>query len=164
MPSANGSHSKTPIGPFQKTVFAARIRRAKSARESGTDVEPEPAVRERVERRHLRLRVGLERARRDDVGRQHDRERERVLVAQLLGHLAADEHLVRAAAEVLQHAQLVLHLRAAGDEHERPLDLAEQASEVLELREQQETGVGGQQLRDARRSRRARGGPSRTRR
>ena len=48
-----------------------------------------------------------------------------------------------------EHAELVLDLRAAGDEHERPLDLAEQAAEVLELGEQEQPRVGGQQLRDA---------------
>ena len=110
---------------------------------------PSQPVRQRVERRHLRLRIGVERARGDDVGRQHDRERERVLVPQLLGHLAADEDLVRAAAEVLQHAELVLDLGAAGDEQEGPLDLAEQPAEVLELGEQEQAGVGGQELRDA---------------
>ena len=97
---------------------------------------------------YLRLRVGLERARRDDIGREHDRERKRVLVPQLLGHLAADEHFVCAAAEIPQHSELVLHLRAAGDEQERPLDVAEQAPEVLELGEQQQAGVRRQELRD----------------
>ena len=57
--------------------------------------------------------------------------------------------VVRAAAEVLEHAELVLDLGAAGDEHERPLDLAEQPAEVLELGEQQQPRVGRQQLRDA---------------
>ena len=47
-------------------------------------------------------------------------------VADLLGHLAADEHAVRTAAEMLEDAELVLDLRAAGDEHERPLDLVEE--------------------------------------
>ena len=84
----------------------------------------------------------------DDVDRQLDLEVERVLAAQLLGHLAADEHRVGPAAEVAQDAELVLHLRAAGDEHERPLDLAEQAAEMLELGEQQQSGVGRQQVRD----------------
>ena len=97
----------------------------------------------------LRLRIGLERRRGDDVGRQLDGEVERVLVADLLGHLAADQHRVGAAAEVLQHAELVLDLGAAGDEHERALDLAEQLAELLELRSQQQPGVGGQQVRDA---------------
>ena len=49
---------------------------------------------------------------------------------------------------LLQDAELVLDLRAAGDEHERPLDLAEQAAEMLELGEQQQSGVGRQQVRD----------------
>ena len=95
------------------------------------------------------LRVGRELRCADDVGRQHDVEVERVLDAHLLGHLAADQDRVRAAAEVLQHAELVVDLRAAGDEDERPLDVAEQRAEMLELREQEQPGVGGQQLRDA---------------
>ena len=49
---------------------------------------------------------------------------------------------------LLEHAELVLDLRAAGDEHERPLDLAEQAAEMLELVQQQQARVGGQQVRD----------------
>ena len=109
---------------------------------------PEPAFGQRVERRHLRLGVLGERARGDDVGRQDDRERERVLVAQLLGHLAADEDRVRPAAEVAQDAQLVLDLGAAGHEQERPLDVAEQPAEMLELGEQEQPRVRGQELRD----------------
>ncbi len=50
---------------------------------------------------------------------------------------------------MLEHAELVVDLRAAGDDDERPLDLAEQAPEVLELRLEQQARIGGQQLRDA---------------
>ena len=87
-------------------------------------------------------------ARRDDVGRQLDRKRERVVLTHLLGHLAADQDRVGAAAEVLEHGELVVDLGAAGDEHERVLDLAEQPAEVIELREQQQPRVGGQEVRD----------------
>ena len=48
-----------------------------------------------------------------------------------------------------EHAELVLDLGAARDEHERPLDVAEQAAEHLELLLQQQARVGGQQLGDA---------------
>ncbi len=68
---------------------------------------------------------------------------ERILDANLLGHLAADQHRVGAAAEVLQNAELVLDLRAAGDQHERMLDLAEELREVLELGLEQQSGVRG---------------------
>ena len=68
------------------------------------------------------------------------------------------------AAEVLQHAELVLDLGAAGDEDERPLDVAEQPAEVLELGQQEQPGVGGQESERRRRWRRARGAPSRRRR
>ena len=112
------------------------------------DVEAEPAVAEarRTHRRASRRRRELGRA--DDVDRQLDLEVERVLVAQLLGHLAADQHRVGPTAEVAQHAELVLDLRPAGDEHERALDLAEQPAEVLELGQEQQAGVGRQQVRD----------------
>ena len=59
------------------------------------------------------------------------------------------EHACRRAPELPQHAQLVVDLGAAGDEHERALDLAQQLSELLELPLQQEPGVGREQLRDA---------------
>ena len=94
------------------------------------------------------LRVGVEGRRGDDVDRQLDVEAERVLLAELLGHLAADDDRVRPAAEVLEDAELVLDLRAAGDEHERTLDLAEQPAEVLELGEEQQARVGRQEVRD----------------
>ena len=55
---------------------------------------------------------------------------------------------VGAAAEALEDADLVLHLRAAGDEHERSLHVAEQPAEVAQLVEEQEPGVRGQQLGD----------------
>ena len=102
-----------------------------------------------VERHDLRRRVGVERVGGDDVGRQDRLERERVLAAHVLGHLAADQHRVGPRAEVLEHADLVLDLGAAGDDHERPRDVAEQATEMLELVEQQEPGVGRQEVRHA---------------
>ena len=75
------------------------------------------------------------------------------MVTQLLGHLAADEHRVGAAAEVAQHLELVLDLRAAGDQHERPLHLAEQLAELLQLALEQQARVGRKQLRDPDRGR-----------
>ncbi len=92
--------------------------------------------------------VLVERLRRDHVDRKHDGKAERVLVAKLLGHLPADQHGVCSTAEVLENAELVVHLGAAGDEHERMLDVAEQPAEVSELLLEQEAGVRGQQVRD----------------
>ncbi len=112
------------------------------------DVQPEPARGQLVVGDLARLGVLGEGHRRDDVGRQHDLEREWVLLAQLLGHLPADEHGVGTPAQVLEHAELVLHLRPAGDEHEGSLDVAEQAPEHLQLPFEQEPRVGGQQVRD----------------
>ena len=114
----------------------------------GPDVEAEPAVGQIVVAADARLGVGGELRGADDVARQLDREIERAPVPQLLGHLPADEHGVGPAAEVAQHAELVLDLRAAGDEDERPLDVAEQPAEMLELVEQEQPGVRGQQMRD----------------
>ena len=113
----------------------------------GADVEPEPAVWEVVVGNDLRLRVLGELGRRDDIGRHLDLERERVLDAHLLGHLAADQHVVGPAAQVLEHAELVLDLGAAGDEHERTLDLAEQLAQLLELALQQQPRIGREELR-----------------
>ena len=94
------------------------------------------------------LGVLFERLRRDDVDRQHDGKAERVLVAKLLGHLPADSTVSARPPRFCEHAELVVHLRAAGDEHERALDVAEQPAEVLELLLEQEAGVRGQQMRD----------------
>ena len=123
---------------------APAIRRANSLPRLRPDVEPEPTVGQRVERRHLRLRLGLERARRDDVDRQDRLERERAVRAHVLCHLPADQDRVGPRAEVLEHADLVLDLRATRDDHERPLDLPEQAPEVPQLLEQEESRVRGQ--------------------
>ena len=85
----------------------------------------------------------------DDVGGELGVVRQRIVVAQLLGHLAPDEDGVRTPPEVHEHADLVVDLRAAGHEDERPLDVAEEAPEHLELLLEEQPGVGGQQPRDA---------------
>ncbi len=99
----------------------------------GADVEPEPAVRERIERRDLRLGTLVERRGGDDVGREHRLVRKRLRVAQLLRHLPADEHGVGSLPELAENAELVLDLRAARNEDERSLDVGEEAAEHLEL-------------------------------
>src|SRR4029450_13743507 len=110
------------------------------------DVEPEPAVRQLVVGHDLRLGVLRALGRRDDVRRQLDLERERVLVAHLLRHLAPDQHAVGLAAAALEHPELVLDLRAARDEDERALDLAEQLAQLLELALEQEPRVSRKEL------------------
>ena len=112
------------------------------------DVEAEPAVRNVVVPRDPALRVGVERRRGDDVGGQLDGERERRSLAELLGHLASDDHGVGPVTEVLEDAELVLDLGAARDEDERSLDVAEQPAEALELGHEQQPGVRGQEVRD----------------
>ena len=51
--------------------------------------------------------------------------------------------------EVAQDAELVLDLRPAGDEDERPLDVAEEPAELLQLALEEQARVGGKQLGDA---------------
>ena len=157
-----------PLEDAHRPVPEDRLRRRDLGRERlarlGADVEPEPAVRQRVVgRRPSSRRPASNAGGGDHVARQLDREAERVLVAQLLGHLAADEHGVGLAAEVAQDAELVLDLRAAGDEHERPLDLAEQLARAARARAPAAGPRRPAAARRRRRSRRARGGPSRTR-
>ena len=146
VPSAKRGHSKTPIGPFQKTVAPRDVPRSRARLRA--DVEAEPAVRDVVVRRDPRLGIRVEEAAATTSTGSSTGNEERVLVAELLGHLAADEHGVRPAAEVLEDAELVLDLGAARDEHERPLDVAEQPAELLELPLEQQPGVGRQQVRD----------------
>ena len=113
------------------------------------DVETEPPLGQLVVGDDLRLGIRVERGRGNHVPRQDDVELERILRAHLFGHLAADQHLVRPAAEISEDLELVLDLGAAGDEHERPLDLAQQLAELLQLPLQQQSGVGGQDQCDA---------------
>ena len=133
-------------------------RRASSRREAlarlGADVEPEPAVGQRVERRRHRDSASSSNADAPTTSLGSSTSKSSGFsIADLLRHLSADQHRVRAAAEVLQHAELVVHLRAAGDQDERTLDVAEQLAEMLELLEQQQPGVRREQMRDALRRR-----------
>ena len=63
--------------------------------------------------------------------------------------MPADEDGVRPLPEVDEHAELVVDLRAAGDEDERPLDVAEQPAEHLELLLEEKAGVRREEVRDA---------------
>src|SRR5438128_1282582 len=69
----------------------ARERRARLR----ADVETEPALGQLVVTSDPRLRIRAELARGDDVGRQDDVERQWIVAAQLLRHLAADKDRVR---------------------------------------------------------------------
>ena len=69
------------------------------------------------------------------------------MLAHLLCHLAADQHPVGPAAKVLEDRELVVDLGAAGDQHERQLDVAQQSAKVIELREEQQPRVGRQKVR-----------------
>ena len=166
VPSAKRGHSKTPIGPFQKTVRAAGDPRGEVLARARPDVEAEPARRAASSNGTTsRLGVGVERRRpRRRRSAAPTSNENGFSLADLLGHLAADQHRVRARAEVLEHADLVVDLRAAGDDHERPLDVAEQRAEVRAARRaaagRRRPAAGARRPR----SRRARGAPSRTRR
>ena len=112
----------------------------------GTDVEPEPARRNVVVRCDTTLGGRLEGGSGHHVGRQPRVVGKWILLAEQLRHLPADEDRVRALSEALEHADLVVDLRAARDEHEGPLDLAEQPAEHLELTLEQKPGVGGKHV------------------
>ena len=92
-------------------------------------------------------------------------ERERVLGAHVLGHLAADQHRVGPRAEVLR-ARRSCPRPSRRPRRSRTAARPRRAARprLLQLVEQQQPGVRGQQLARRRRSRRARGAPSRTRR
>src|SRR5207302_11302294 len=62
--------------------------------------------------------------------------------------LPADEHRVGAPAEVLEDAELVVDLRAARDEHEGALDLAEEQAEMAQLLFQEQAGVRRKEMGD----------------
>ena len=95
------------------------------------------------------LGVLRERGGADDVDRQLDANVSGLSSRICSAILPPIEHRVRPPAEVLEHAELVLDLRAARDEDERALDVAEQLAEVLELRSSSRPGVGRQEVRDA---------------
>ena len=125
------------------------MRSPKRGARVGADVEAEPTLGHVVVRCDAALGIRVERDSRDDVARQLGLVRERVGAAELLGHLSPDEYRVGTPSEVCQDAELVVDLGPAGDEHERPLDVAEQPAEHLELLLEQEPGVGREEVRDA---------------
>ena len=117
----------------------------------------------------LDLGVGAELAPGDEVGRQLElgvaEQRLRGLQARLLAqrrahvvalgleereaHRAADQDRVGLLEERLEHADLVRHLRAADDRHQRALRVLEDAVEGRDLALEQAPRRGRQQVRDA---------------
>ena len=122
---------------------------AKRSRAVRADVEPLPALGDVEVVDDPQLRVRGEAVGDDRVVRQLDGTAHRVVGVHLLGHLAADQELVRPLAELLQDADLVLDLEPADDDDERTLDLAEELAELGQLALEQQAGVGGQEVRDA---------------
>src|SRR5205814_8290708 len=94
------------------------------------------------------ISLRVERSGSDHVVGENDLEVERIPLPQLLGHLAADQDAVGLAAELSQDAELVLDLRASGDEHKRPLDVPEKPAELLQFMLEQQARVGPQEFRD----------------
>src|SRR5258705_13503412 len=64
-------------------------------------------------------------------------------------HAAADRERVDACEQRTQHVDLAAHLRAADDREERPRWCAHQTAEGQKLLLQQQSRVGGEDLRDA---------------
>ena len=120
----------------------------RTAREYRTDVEAQPAVGQLVVRSDPALRVALECRGCDDIDGQIGVVRKRIIVTQLLCHLAADENGVRAGTEVHEHPELVGDLRPARDQDERVLDVAEEPAEHLQLLLEEQARVGREQVRD----------------
>src|SRR5256714_12494751 len=126
--------------------FRPRDLRCKALARLGPDVEAQPPFRKRVVRANFQLGVRLERSSANDVRGQDYLEVERVLVPKLFRHLAADQDGVGLATQLAQDAELVLHLGAAGNDHERSLDFAEQLAELIQLTLEQQACVRRQQL------------------
>ena len=82
-----------------------------------------------------------------------------------VGHAAADDEHVDLVEQVLEHLDLVANLGAADDRGERPRRASRGGCESVAIsRSIRQPGVGRQELARRRRSRRGRGGRSRTRR
>ena len=94
-----------------------------------------------------RLSGLLERGRGDDVRGEIRLVRQRVRLAKLLRHLAPTS-TASALPEVDENPELVVHLRAARDEDERTLDVAEKPAEHVELALEEEAGIRGQEVGD----------------
>ena len=165
VPSANRGHSKTPIGPFQKTVFASAIRVAKRSRVSGPMSSPSQPSGTSSYGDDLRLGVRLERGRRDDVRPAARPGTSSGFSSRSCSAILPPTSTASArAAEVLQHAELVLDLGAAGDRARTAARPRRAACRAPRARAR----AAGRRRRAAAarrpRSRRARGAPSRTRR
>ena len=135
------------------------------------DVEAHPAVGDAADH-HLRLGAGLERPAADVVRRQHDGAPAGACVVQdgvcllhhvgldealagrdafgaqeRVGHGAADDDGVHLVEEVREGKQLVAHLRAADDRHERALRSLKRLAEEAQLSLEEPSGDGRRALR-----------------
>ena len=186
VPAANGSSSNAPIGPFQNTVPASRDHLGVAGGAAAADVEPHPAVRhvDAVER--ARLGVGGELAPGDQVGRQAQ-----LLAAaastRRAGSSPSSSHSESptswpCALKNGKHIAPPIRIRSARCRNASSTPIlsvtlapptmatsgrcgsSQDARQRLDLALEQPAGRARQQVRDAPRSRRARGARRRTRR
>ena len=144
VPSPKVGTSKTPSGPFQRTVCASARAASKATMLAGPDVHRRPRVGDLRGRHDLVLGAAGDLLGHDDVGRQHEGHALRlgrvqdalgvldaVTLEQALadgvalgheervGHAAADDEGVDPVHEVLEDPHLVRDLGAADDGRER---------------------------------------------
>ena len=173
VPAANGSSSKAPIGPFQSTVPALgdRLPRNSAAvrgpmsrpiQPSGTSTPSDSRRSAAASKRSPSTRSTGSRSRQSDASACCSASRrqpnpflldQRVPGRDPLGakeaeaHRAADQDLVGKLQETLDHADLVAHLGAAEDHDQRPGRVRDDGAQLADLALQQQSRVGGQQVR-----------------
>ena len=190
VPWANDGISKTPSGPFQKTVLHVGERLDHQVLARLAEVDDVPRGRDLLGLERLVLRAAGDLLGDDDVDRQDDADA--VLLGRRRGSAGhprpgrarpgscrsalpwASRNVLAIPPPRTSMSTLVSRLSmtlilsrdlgAAEDRRERPLGRFEQLREHLELALHQQPGVGRQELRRRRPSRHALGGPSRTRR
>ncbi len=166
VPSAKRGHSKTPIGPFQKIVRASAIRAAKRVARLGADVEPEPARRAARRRRRRADSASSANAAAPTTSIGSSTSKSSGFSSRSCSAILPPISTVSARPPRLLRARRACRRpsrrrrSSTNGRSTSPSSVPRCSSSV----EQQQPGVGRQQVRDAPRSTRARGAPSRTRR
>ena len=176
VPSPKVGTSKTPSGPFQRTVWASARAASKATRVSGptSTADHELGIfltgttlcsAPRVTSLATTTSLGRSRSTPRSAGAGHDAlgVLDAVALEQALadavvlrrqervGHAAADDELVDPVEQRLQDLDLVRDLGPADDRGEGPGRVLEQAREVADLALHEQPGVGRQELRHAHR-------------
>ena len=156
VPAAYGASSNTPMGPFQKTVPAVPIAAGEPRRRLRADVQAHLIGRDGVRGHHPTRRVGRDPGGHDEIGRQLDLPRRRLLEVargrvdlarfeqggagleaaggeEREGHGPADEDPVGPGDQAAERVELVRDLGAAEHHHIRPLDLGGQLAQRGDL-------------------------------